>query len=152
MDSMELFPFLHSTPVFPEWPFYARNGVDRVVSEEVQLALISFEYHHIVGERIHDCRKEICEAAGNPNCTVEVCNTAPPVFFDPKARCDTTRELAELAYQAGTAGRHAGFRPARSHFDLRSMQQEAGFLSQKENGKYREFLISLVSFCYFHVI
>ena len=41
MDTGELFPFLHSTPVFPEWPLYARQNVDRMVSEEVQLALIN---------------------------------------------------------------------------------------------------------------
>ena len=130
MDDGDLFPFLHSTPVFPEWPLYARQQVDRIVSEEVALALVNFEYHKIVGDRMHDC-------VDSDNATMDAvdCSSAPPVFFDSNARCDTTRELAELAYQAGIAGRHNGFRPARSHFGLRTMQQDAGFLVQDEDGK-----------------
>lgn len=142
MDTLDLFPFLHSTPVFPEWPLFAKQDVDRVVSEEVALAFINFEYHKIVGDAMHACKDEICDALGFSNssgCTAadtHICDTAPPVFFDPTARCDTTSDLAELAYQAGIAGRHNGFRPARSHFDLRSMQQEAGFLLQDEDGHW----------------
>lgn len=111
------------------------------MSEEVQIALINFEYHKIVGDAIHECKDLICDPEGYglpTNCTEEqweVCKTAPPVYFDPNARCDTTRELAELAYQAGKAGRHNGFRPARSHFSLRTMQQTAGFLTQNDRGK-----------------
>lgn len=133
----------HSTPVFPEWPLYAKQNVDRSVTEEVQVALINFEYHKIVGDRMANCKRDLCDPEGYgfplDNCTKEVwgiCETAEPVFFDPKARCDTTRELAELAYTAGIAGRHNGFRPARSHFDLRTMQQEAGFLMKNEKGTY----------------
>jgi hypothetical protein len=144
MDTGDLFPFLHSTPVFPEWPLFAKHDVDRAVSEEVQIALINFEYHKIVGDAIHDCQDRMCdpEGLGLPtNCTREqwgVCESAPPVYFDPFARCDTTRELAELAYQAGIAGRHNGFRPARSHFSMRTMQQTAGFLVQNERGTYKQ--------------
>lgn len=139
MDTGDLFPFLHSTPVFPEWPLFAKQDVDRMVSEEVQLALINFEYHKMAGDLIHSCmqdyQKSVC---GNTTqfCgeLSTLCQTAPPRFFDEKARCDTTRELAELAHQAGLAGRHNGFRPARSHFSLRTMQQTAGFLMQDEEG------------------
>jgi hypothetical protein len=90
---------------------------------------------------MHTCKEDLCDSDGQgfaiENCTREIwgiCETAEPVFFDPTARCDTTRELADLAYRAGIAGRHNGFRPARSHFELRTMQQTAGFLTQKENG------------------
>lgn len=142
MDNGELFPFLHSTPVFPEWPLFAKHDVDRTVSEEVAVSLINFEYHKIVGDAMHDCKDKLCAEAfdfqeQNVTCTKEIwgiCETAPPVFFDPTCRCDTTRELAELSYQAGVAGRHNGFRPARSHFALRTMQQTAGFLMQNEQG------------------
>ena len=139
MDDGNLFPFLHSTPVFPEWPFYARPDVDRMVAEEVQLALINFEYHKIAGDLIHSCEKDYHESiCGESNKTCpeleNLCATAPPRFFDEKARCDTTRDLAELAYTAGEAGLHNGFRPARSHFSLRTMQQTAGFLLQNEQG------------------
>eukprot|EP00980_Cylindrotheca_fusiformis_P023385 scaffold10429_cov126-Cylindrotheca_fusiformis.AAC.16 len=131
MDGGELFPFLHSTPVFPEWPLYTRQGVDRKVIEEVTIAMINFGHHLDVGDKIHDCIE-------NSNSTTElsICNTMPPAFFDPGARCDTTRELAELTYQAGKAGYLRGFRPAGSHFAVRTMQQDAGFIIQKKNGDW----------------
>ena len=81
MDTLDLFPFLHSTPVFPEWPLFARENVDRMVSEEVALAFVNFEYHKIVGDAIHACPQELCEASNDPNCTetdTSICNTAPP--------------------------------------------------------------------------
>ena len=79
MDDGDLFPFLHSTPVFPEWPLFAKQNVDRIVSEEVALALINFEYHKIVGDRIHACLED-------DEADQELCKTAPPVYFDSKAR------------------------------------------------------------------
>lgn len=112
-----------------------------MVTEEVQIALINFEYHKISGDLIHECPKNYAkQVCGNENVTcpelLTMCNTAPARFFDEKARCDTTREMAELAHVAGLAGRHNGFRPARSHFSLRTMQQTAGFLMQNELGTY----------------
>eukprot|EP00980_Cylindrotheca_fusiformis_P023391 scaffold10429_cov126-Cylindrotheca_fusiformis.AAC.22 len=131
MDGGELFPFLHSTPVFPEWPLYARRGVDRRVIEEVTIAMINFGYHIGIGEKIYDCMEK-----ANSTTEMNVCDTMPPAFFDPAARCDTTRELAELTYQAGKAGFHRGFRSAGSHFAVRTMQQDAGFITQKKNGDW----------------
>jgi hypothetical protein len=130
MDDGELFPFLHSTPVFPEWPLSAMSNVDRLVSEEVGKAMVNLEQHYFVGEAIHDCRIKAVTTQ-----EMNLCNTMPPVYFDPNARCDTSRELAELAYQAGKAGFHNGFRPARSHYFVRTMQQDAGFIVQDESGK-----------------
>ena len=37
----------------------------------------------------------------------EFCDSAEPAFLYPKARCDTTRELAELAYNAGMDARES---------------------------------------------
>jgi hypothetical protein len=128
MDDGQLFPFIHSTPVFPEWPLSAMKTVDRIVSEEVAKAMLNLQWHKVVGEAIHGC---IEEAATTEE--INVCNTMPPVYFDPQARCDTTRELAELAYQAGRAGFHSGFRPARSHSFVRTMQQDAGFIVQDDD-------------------
>ena len=73
MDDGKLFPFLHSTPVFPEWPFYAKQNIDRIVSEEVAFALINFQYHHIVGEDIHDYLEEA-------NSTAEILPTLHQAF------------------------------------------------------------------------
>jgi hypothetical protein len=130
MDNGELFPFLHSTPVFPEWPLSAQQNVDRVVSEDVAKAMVNLEWHKVVGDAIHACREEAVTTE-----EMNVCNTMPPVYFDPKVRCDTTRELAELAYQAGKAGFHNGFRSPRSHYGVRTMQQDAGFIVEDEPGK-----------------
>ena len=129
MDNGELFPFLHSTPAFPEWPLFAKSTVDFDVAEEVTLAMLSFRDHYSVGAGIEACR----EAAGNDQ-QRELCETQPPLYFDPRARCDTTRDLAELAYKAGRAGFHSGFRSAKSHFNVRTMQQDAGFIVKDDNG------------------
>ena len=130
MDNGELFPFLSSTPAFPEWPFFAKPTVDQVVADEVTQAILNFRKHYGVGVNIDACRK----AAGNDR-ERELCETQPPLYFDPEARCDTTRELAELALMAGRAGFHAGFRSAKSHFTVRTMQQDAGFIVKNDNGK-----------------
>eukprot|EP00980_Cylindrotheca_fusiformis_P005534 scaffold1172_cov115-Cylindrotheca_fusiformis.AAC.9 len=131
MDSGEQFPFLHSTPVFPEWTLSAKDNIDRIVSEEVAKAMINFHYHNSIGEAIHQCREE----ATSPE-EMNICDTMPPVYFDPKARCDTTRELAELAREAGIAGFHNGFRSPRSYNFVRTMQQDAGFIVKDEYGNW----------------
>jgi len=127
MSNGDLFPFLHSTPVFPEWPLYAKKEVDMEVAEEVAIAMINFGAHKKVGAEIHRCMED-----AETSEELEICKTMPPVYFDPTARCDTTRALAELAYQAGTVGHHSGMRPARSHFQVRTMQQDAGFIIQND--------------------
>ena len=127
LDDGQLFPFVHSTPVFPEWPFFSKPRVDRTVSEEVANALINFESHYDVGRLIH-----ACQDAATTEDELSICNTQPPIYFDPAARCDTTREMAELAYQAGKAGRFAGMRTPRSYGIVRSMQEDAGLLLKNE--------------------
>ena len=130
MDDGDLFPYLHSTPVVPEWPLFAKQDLDRVVAEEVSAALINFHYHNLVGRALHEC----LDAAVSP-AEVDLCNVMPPSSFLEEARCDTTRALAELTYQAGLAGHHSGFRPAKSHFELRTIVQDIGFVEQNKNGK-----------------
>ncbi|CAJ1957993.1 unnamed protein product [Cylindrotheca closterium] len=133
MNNGDLFPFLHSTPVFPEWPLFAKNEVDGIVSEEVAIAMMEFGAHKRVGKLMHQCVED-AETAEE----LELCNTMPPVYFDPAARCDTTRELAELAYHAGMEGHHSGMRPAKSHFQVRTMQQDAGFIIRDDiNSNWR---------------
>jgi hypothetical protein len=136
LDNGELFPFLHSTPVFPEWPFAATDTVHRDVAEEVQDALIKLQKYLQVGANMRNCQTDLCAVGNCSNSSSPViCDTAPPEFFDPDSPCDTTRELAELAYSAAVAGAHTGFRSARSYFDLSTMLQGAGFLKQDDKGK-----------------
>jgi hypothetical protein len=131
MDDGDIFPFPHSTPAFPEWPLSVKETVDRDVSEEVMLAMLAFRKHYQVGMGIEACRK----SASNDR-ERGLCETQPPVYFDPRARCDTTRDLAELALKAGRAGFHAGFRSAKSNFFVRTMQQDAGFIVEDASGTY----------------
>ena len=92
-----------------------------------------------MGTKMRDCKTEICAVGNcsNDGSAPEICDTAPPEFFDPDSPCDTTRELAELAYSAGIAAGHTGFRAARSYFDLFTMQEGAGFLRKSDTGKYK---------------
>eukprot|EP00980_Cylindrotheca_fusiformis_P000864 scaffold227_cov97-Cylindrotheca_fusiformis.AAC.2 len=132
MDDGRLFPFLHSTPTFPEWALSAKEDADPIVSEELAQAMMSFKSHYLVGDRIQSCRDEATSKK-----EMEVCDSMPPSHFDPTARCDTTRELAELAYRAGMVGHHKGFRPPRSHSHVRTMQQDAGFIVEDGKGGWR---------------
>jgi ABC-type phosphate/phosphonate transport system substrate-binding protein len=134
MDNGELFPFLHSTPSFPEFTVYARPNIDRVVAQEVQSALLSLGQHKKVGDAIHDCLTSNLTSAEQK----DVCRQAPPAYFYDEARCDTTREIAEIARQAGLAGSHNGFRTPRSYSHIRTMQAAAGFIKPDERGMYRK--------------
>ncbi|CAJ1945944.1 unnamed protein product [Cylindrotheca closterium] len=132
MDGGELFPFLHSTPVFPEWPFAAKDTVDHIVAEEVGDALMALNKHATIGQLIVECQE-----AATTQAEKNICDTSPPEYFDPNARCDTSRELATLAYNAGLAGFHDGFHSPRSHFHVRTMQQDGGFIIQDAKGNSR---------------
>jgi hypothetical protein len=132
MDNGELFPFLHSTPTFPEWAVFARADIDGVVAQEVQSALLSLSEHKHVGDAIYDCLTSNLTSSEQK----DVCRQAPPAYFYEKARCDTTREIAEIARQAGLTGSHNGFRTPKSYFHIRTMQAAAGFLEQDERGTF----------------
>ncbi|CAJ1970011.1 unnamed protein product [Cylindrotheca closterium] len=127
MTNGEVFPFLHSTPVFPEWPLAAKESVDALVAEEVANAMIAMKYHGSIGEKIQEC---IDEARTDQQAAL--CRSTPLVNFDTHTRCDTTQEMAALAYEAEIAGFHSGFRSPRSYFNVRTMQQEAGFVVEDE--------------------
>jgi len=113
LDNGELFPFLHSTDIYPEWPVAAMDYVPKDVAEEVQEALIALQSHAQAHEQVQ---------AGGP--------------WDP-SRCDTTPDLAKLAWEASTNGNMAGFRTARSYFEVRTMHEAAGFMLQDEKDNWR---------------
>lgn len=105
LDDGQLFPFVSSTDLHPEWPVFALDHVSRDVSEEVQDALLALRDH---------------AASLRNNGTL--------------IRCDTTPELAKLASEAQTSGAYFGWRTARSYFQVRSQQEAAGFLRKNEDG------------------
>ena len=95
LSNGDWFPFKHSTEMFPEWAVSALPHVHWEVSKELADALIALEDHAVAGEKWAVHQK-----------------------WEP-TRCDTTRELAELAHNARTTGNLAGFRTPRSYFRLR---------------------------------
>jgi hypothetical protein len=129
MDDGQLFPFLHSTDIYPEGPVAALPHVTKDVAEEVQAALLAVAEHMVTGEKYLECKTDLEETRD--------CEELPcPEAFDEKARCDTTKELAMLAVNATLNAKIAGYRPSRSYFELRSMQQATGFLELNDRGKW----------------
>ena len=92
MEDGQLFPFVSSTGLHPEWPTAALSHVNRDVSLEVQDALLALQDH------------------------------AAALTMGKSLRCDTTNELAELARFAKESGRYTGYRTARSYFEARTKQ------------------------------
>lgn len=127
MDDGELFPFLHSTNIYPEWPFAALPSVPQDVSLEVQHALMTFDKYSLAGQELKACLE------GNSTMDCESFS-ATDLVADPP--CDLTNEMAELAEAAFHDSHITGFRTARSYFELRSMQAEAGFLVQDEKNDW----------------
>lgn len=105
LDNGKLFPFSSSTGLNPEWPVMALDHVHKDVAREVQDALLGLREHY---------------ASIELNVTL---------------RCDTTKEIAELAKASSMAGSLAGFRPPRSYASIRTKQERAGFLRTSKDGK-----------------
>ena len=125
MDNGDVFPLLHSTDIFAEWPVASRPHVPPDVNLEVQESLLSFGKYAEVGKMLEECR----EVHGD-----EYCYSKSPLDFDTAAPCDTTWPLAELAWRASQAGLFAGFRTSRSYFSLQKIQEEAGFMLKDDQG------------------
>mmetsp|Transcript_10342 Transcript_10342/g.22762 ORF Transcript_10342/g.22762 Transcript_10342/m.22762 type:complete len:1423 (+) Transcript_10342:125-4393(+) len=100
-----LFPFLHSTDIYPEWPIAALTHVPDNLAHEVLRALLAFEEHLQAGEEVNN--------GGD---------------WQNTTRCDASPLISSLAQNFADSGSVAGFRNARSYFQVRSMQEDAGFL------------------------
>lgn len=124
LDSGALFPFLHSTDVFPEWPLAALTHVPADVSTQVQLALLAISEHARPWEDLVQCKMEQLETAIHDDLYCDA------VFWEHISRCDTTPEIARIAYDATHVGDIDGFRSPRSYFKVRTMQERAGFLTE----------------------
>jgi len=124
-----MFPFLHSTEVFPEWPFAALTRVSKDVSREVQSALLNIYDHSMTGHQLEHCMIDPW-IANETSCRGEVMTSAT-------TRCDTTEELATFAFEAVKSAELAGFRPSRSYSGVRTMQQEIDFAEKNERGQWQ---------------
>lgn len=117
--SGKLFPFLHSTKIYPEWPFAAMTHVAADVNTAIQQALYQFKTHADVGREY--------AASGYSDNSVFAKSTAP---------CGTTKALGNLAFNASTSGSLAGWRNPRSYFGVRTMHEAAGILKQDDRGHW----------------
>ena len=113
LESGDLFPFIHSTDIFPEWAFSAIPHVHYSVSKEVGDALVAIKEHSLSHEKLIE--EGLWETF----------------------RCDTSEALAELAWKAAKKGHMAGFRPPRSYFNVRNMHEEEGFLRKDKEGNWK---------------
>lgn len=127
MESGELFPFLHSTDVYPEWPLAALPSVPFDVQQAVQDALFDFGKFVSIAEKVDECLE---------TSSTSYCDGLSLKSLVPNAPCDTTKELVDLARNSTQANRVSGFRTAVSYFELRTMQEQAGFLVQDDHDNW----------------
>lgn len=128
MDDGELFPFLHSTDILPEWPFSSLMTVPEDVQRAVQSALIDFGQYALMG-KIQDC-----SSGSRSTNASDWCNDLELKTTSLRTPCNATEELSALAAEASRISRMSNFRPARSYFYLRAILEEAGFLIQNGEG------------------
>ena len=137
LEDGSLFPFLHSTEIFAEWPVAALPFVAADVVEEVQAALLALDQHAKPYKSMLQCMEDTELLGLDGARTSKYTNTGADltcdaVFFHDQTRCDTTPDVARIAYQAGKHGKIAGFRAPRSYFDVRSMKEAGGFMRHDE--------------------
>jgi hypothetical protein len=117
--------------IYPEFGVSALDTVNRVVSREVQAALLAAGEHATLGRALEACR--LSHVNNTSFCDMQ----AFPEYFEVGSRCDTTRELATLAWEASMAGSWAGFRNPMSYFQTRNMLEGAGFMTLDEGGNWK---------------
>ncbi|KAG7351597.1 adenylate and guanylate cyclase catalytic domain containing protein [Nitzschia inconspicua] len=125
LENGELFPFLHSTDMFPEWPFAALSSVPQDVAFEVQGALLEFEKHANIGKLLEECGSRCSDSSQSLQ-----------DLFPEVALCHTTPALAQLARNASLVSTLSGFRTAQSYHGVRTLLQDAGFMVQDDRGEW----------------
>jgi hypothetical protein len=123
LDNGQMFPFLHSTDVYPEWPIGALDHVSKDVSFEVQEALMNLEAYAKVGQALTQC------VVGGGDVTG--CQSA---VLSNSSRCETNQALAKFSWSAAQTAQIAGFRTLRSYYKVDEMLQVAGFSKQNDQG------------------
>jgi hypothetical protein len=127
----ESFPFESSTQLYAEWNVASLNHVPNKVNLAVQEALLALRDHADVGEILNECYTEnnctdpSIGLYSSPEDCMEACQAQVPY---PTSRCDTTPDLATLAYAAKKAGKYTGWRSTLTYMELRNMQEETGFI------------------------
>lgn len=127
MENGDMFPFMHSTDMFPEFAFGMLPHVPSQVAMEVQQALFDVSRHAAVAQGLYACQEAMGDA---------YCDSLPfPESFATHSECDTTKEIARIALNATGNANVAGFRTARSYFSVRTMQEDGGFMVKNDKGE-----------------
>lgn len=110
------FPFESSSPLYPEWNLASLHHVTDDVAEAVQSAMLAIADHSNVAIAQNKCMEEH--------------NNSQPCRWEnmPKARCDTTQQIARIALKAREKGKFSAWQPTLSYMQLRSMQENTGFI------------------------
>ncbi len=133
LETGELFPFNHSTDVFAEWPFGALPGVPAEVQRAVEHALLQFGDFLDIGSTIRSC---LANEGNNTFCHLDNIRAINQDDFSIDIPCEATNDLVLMAAEAGVRAPIGGFRTAHSYHELRSIQQEAGFLIQDDHDNW----------------
>lgn len=113
------FPYLHSTPLYPEWNFVALGSTPGDVSREAQSALFDLADHAKAGKAWQSC-------VGINQGDMTLCNDIPA--FDPFARCDTTVEIANVSVAALSDGGYSGWRTSLSYVEAQELMRNTGII------------------------
>lgn len=127
MESGEMFPFLHSTAVFPEWPFSALTGVPPDVQHAVQTALLNYGKYYLFSQLLN-----CSNAQGPTQDDIAHCEELRLKLTELGPLCNNTDNLVLLATQGTAASSISSFRTAPSYFEVRSTMEEARFLMLKD--------------------
>ena len=133
LETGELFPFIHSTDVFAEWPFAALPGVPAEVQRVVEHALLQFGDFLDIGNAIQSC---LASEGNNTFCHLDNIHAIIQDDFSTDIPCEATNDLVLMAAEAGVRTPVGGFRTGQSYHELRTIQQEAGFLIQDDHNHW----------------
>lgn len=121
------FPFQSSTRLYPEWNIAALSHVRDEVARKVQSSLLEMSEHAALAQPLLDCVESLsCEA---DTCFNQCFSYLDPALFQ---SCTTRPHIAVLAQKALADGRYAGWRTTLSYSELRTMQEDTGFISRRE--------------------
>lgn len=116
-----VYPYPHSTPMYPEWNIAALKQTPALISREVQAALLALRDHAKTGQALEAC------IATNGDSSIQCSDLKG---LDPLARCDTTVETAKAASRALFDGDYDGWRTTKSYSEIRGLLQVTGFVQQ----------------------
>lgn len=118
-----VFPYEHSTPLYPEWNFVATKTTPFEISREVQAALLAVERQGKTGKLL-----EACLGNGAVECT-------DLAALDPESSCDTTLETASAALKALSNGGYVGWRTTLAYNDVQEVLYDTGNLKKDPMSK-----------------